>query len=72
MADLKEQLANAIAERNAAEQFSREWFAAKAEVEELLDQIAAAETAARLGSAKVTDEQLAEMDYVLSDAYDDD
>ena len=68
--DLKKQLEKAIARRNAAEQFSNEWFAAKAEVERLLEEKATAEFAAR--RPKVTDEQLALMDYVLSDDYDDD
>ena len=72
MAKLKQQLTRAIARRNSAEQFSQEWFSAKAEAERLSDQVAAAEAAQRLGSVKVTDEQLATMDYVLSDDYDDD
>ena len=71
MADLKQQLAKAIERQDSAERFSQEWFIAKAEAERLSDQIAAAEAAKRLGSIKVTDEQLAEMDWVLSDEYDD-
>lgn len=65
------ELQRAITRRNAAEQFSDEWFAAKAGVERLFDQEAAAEFAERQKAIKVTDEQMDLMDHVLSDDYDD-
>ena len=70
--ELKEKQEQAIARRRAAKQFSNEWFIAKAEIEELSQEISKIELADRLRSRKITDEQLAVMDYVLSDDYDDD
>jgi len=62
---LKQELENAINERDNAKQFSRDWFVAKAKVEDLLIKISKKEFAERTRITPVPD------DFVF-DVWDDD
>jgi len=67
---LNKQYEEAIARMDAAEKFSQKWFQAKAEVEDLSNQIWREEQRANHQPGP-TDEQLAAAEWVLEGNYDD-